>query len=329
MLPLFPMNWLGVIIFMIIFITADSFAISDPLTRHTRTTWYFGEGLSTGDEFSFKICDYALRVPYSDEPCYNIMLRFVALLQDREEKAWIVSVHVDHDVTTDMIFQISENTHKIKTDGASIQYAESIERTLGWIRSFANQGRPQVLDVGKSWGAVAAPESTEIIVNEVEFVEDDGKLDRVYLLRYAQGSYLYIKDEFPFPLKAAAYRPMSPDVPLFAFQMISNSHTEICNAIASIHKDEFDMIQIKPVESISPQNTLIENANNTEIHEFTIDEILRFDKNSTVEQLLKERYADDYKLKIEQTLYNFTKFIEIISEAANMALENQLNSSNK
>lgn len=321
------MNWLGVITFMMTVTAAESFAISDSLTRPTPTTWYFGEGLNTGDEFSFEICDYILRVPYSDDPCYNIMLRFVALLQDREEKVWVVSAHVDHDTTTDMIFRISENTHKIKTDGVNTQYAESIERTLGWIRSFANQGRPQILDVGRSWGVVAAPESTEIIVNKVEFVEADGTLNRVYLLRYAQGSYLHIKDEFPFPLKAAAYRPMSSDAPSFAFQMISHNHTETCNAIAPIHK--VDMIQANPVESISSQNALIENPNNTEIHEFTIDEILRFDKNSTVEQLLKERYADDYKLKMAQTLYNFTKFIEIISEAANTALENQLNSSNK
>lgn len=327
----------------------------DSLPREQQPTWYFGEGLNIGDEFTYNICDAILRVPESPNHCYTITMRFLTLLPSPEGKTWVVSAHVDHKIRTlDMIFHVSANSFKVKTDGTSIPYADSIERTLGWVKDFSNENRPQFLSVGKSWGIVTADmnSSTEIIVNQIDSLEFDGHLERTYLLGYAliKDSYLQIMDGFPFPLKAVIYKPIFSyqDVPLeFTFQLVNYQNSDnlnICYAVKSPHapinesndpipENHFDDEPHPEFEDLlierSDEAAYVQNPNNTDVEVFTVNDLLKSaNANSTVQQFLKDAYGENYKQELQQSLYNFTKFIEIIAQASNIIMENQTNKVN-
>ncbi len=304
--------------------------------------WYFGEGLDVGDEFTFEICDPAMRIPETDDHCYAITMRFLAILPTYEGMMWVVATHVDHKVkTADMIFQISSNSFKIRTDVTNIAYADSIERTVGWIRQFSNENRPQVLSVGKSWGVVGGDSNwpSQIMVNRADSDRFE-KVGPTYLLSHSllKESQIQIKDGFPFPLKATVYKPVSShqDIPLaFAFQITSyqNADNNTCHYIPPTNVFGIGTTpqqnENQTVGDFLPsQQSNLQNQNSTDVEEFTISEMLKqTNDNSTVHELLKSAYGEKYRENLRQSLYNFTKFIEMIANASNTALQSQLGKS--
>ncbi len=346
--------WLpGYVLLVVGFVITAHGQTFDQLPRE-QPMWYFGEGLSVGDEFTYNICDSVLRIPESPNHCYTITMKFLTLLPSPEGKTWIVSAHVDHKIRTlDMIFHVSANSFKIKTDGTNIPYADSMERTLGWVRNFSNENRPQFLSVGKSWGIVTADMNspTEIIINQIDSLEFEGHMERTYLLGYTliEDSYLHIMDGFPFPLKAVIYKPVFSyrDIPLaFTFQLINYQNFD--NLSTCYAKKSSDASTNEPTDQ-TPENHFdyelhqiddllgemydeaiyVQNPNSTDVEMFTVNDLLKStNANSTVHQFLKDAYGDGYKQKLQQSIYNFTKFIEMIAWASNMAMENQTNKAN-
>ncbi len=301
--------------------------------------WYFGEGLKAGDEFTFEICDPILRIPEIGDHCYTITMRFFALLPTHEGMTWIVATHIDHKVKTEMIFQISQESFKIKTDGTNVAYANSIERTVGWIRQFAAENKPQILSVGKLWGTVKGDSNwpTQISVERTDFGEL-GNAEQTYLLGYSflKESQIQIKDGFPFPLKATIYKPISShqDTPIdFSFQIISyqNVDNNMCQYVSPSESLNIASLPKQKSQSFndllhsSQQDDYFHNHNYTDIEEFTIDEMLkRTNDNSTVQDMLESTYDDRYREKLRQSVYNFTKFVEMIANASNTILQSQL-----
>lgn len=303
------MRRLLVCLVVVIFISGSgALAQSSDLPR--KKDWYFGQGLTAGDEFVFEVCDYALQIPQSPSPCYVATLSFVTLLPSNQEEVWIVSAHVNHGVANyDMILHHAKTTHRIRTDAANISYADSLQRTLGWINGFASEYKPQILDVGKSWGTVASGAGqVHLIVSRLE--QTDNQKEQTYVLGYelAKDSYLQIRPGFPFPLKAKVYKPVFlQEQPLsFAFQLLSHRSTlEVCNVGPSKADDLFyqTIAEQEEPEVLMP--------NGTQTLEFSQD-MQKIDEETI--RLLKARYGQKYMQKIEQVAYNFTKFIEMISE---------------
>lgn len=303
------MRCLLVCFVVVIFISGtNALAQNSDLPRKKELRWYFGQGLTSGDEFVFEVCDYALRIPQSPSPCYVVTLNFVTLLPSNQEEIWIVAAHVNHGTTDhDMILHHTKTTHKIRTDVANISYADSLQRTLGWISGFASEYKPQVLDVGKSWGTITSGTwPVHLIVSRVEQTDNE---EITFVLSYelTDHSYLQIRPEFPFPLKAQVYKPVFlQEQPLsFAFQLLSYRSTlEICNVSPSKANDfSHHIAEQEEAEVAMP--------NGTQTLEFS-HQMQKIDED--VVKLLKERNAQRYMQKMEQAAHNFTKFIEIISE---------------
>ncbi|MEM3065240.1 MAG: hypothetical protein QW177_07700 [Candidatus Nitrosotenuis sp.] len=292
------------------------FAQSSDLPKKNQSQeWYFGQGLTAGDEFVFEICDYTLRIPQSYSPCYVATLRFVTLLPTSQGQVWIVSAHISHGKTElDMVIQHTKTTHRLQTDAANIPYANSLQRTLSWISGFANEHKRQILDVGKSWGQVASGTSpVHLTVNKAE---QSGEDEQTYILGYglAKDSYLQVRLGSPFPLKAKVYKPvfLQEQPLLFAFQLLVHRSTlEMCNIITP--EDDFSYHTID-----EPQETEV-LSNGTQTMELSHD-VQKIDED--VAKLLKEKYGQKYMQKIGQATQNFTRFIEIISEV----IDSQLNS---
>lgn len=189
--------------------------------KENSSSWYFGKGLKPGDFFEYRICDYLLKIPESPDNCYVITLDAVALLPSQQGEIWIMSAHVDHRVrNVDFILQVSNSSFEMITDGSSIPYADSLERTLGWVMEFASKHKPQPLIVGKSWGAVAsdAIHETELTVMQVDSVQMGGEVLSTYRIGYSliQDSFLQVNAGLPIPITAVIYKPVSTsqDVPL-------------------------------------------------------------------------------------------------------------------
>ncbi|MFN3654204.1 MAG: hypothetical protein ACK4TO_02625 [Candidatus Nitrosotenuis sp.] len=297
--------------FVVIFISGIGVpAQSSVLPRSEEfQNWYFGQGLTAGDEFVFEICDFSLRIPQSPSPCYVAILSYVTLLPSNQEQIWIVSVRVNHDASPhDMILHHTKTTHKMRTDVSNISYADSLQRTLGWISRFANEYKPQVLDVGKSWGTIASGAGQiHLIVNRVEQTDDEK--EQTYVLGYelTKDSYLQIRPGFPFPLKAKVYKPVFlQEQPLsFAFQLLSYRSTlEMCNVGPSKMGDFSHNI-------VGEQESVAAIPNGTQTWGIYKD-VQKIDED--IMRLLKERYGQRYMQEIEQAAHNFTKFIEMISE---------------
>jgi hypothetical protein len=149
-----------------------------------------------------------------------------------------MSAHVDQHIrNVDIILQVSDSSFKITTDGSSIPYADSLERTLEWIMKFASRHKPQPLVIGKSWGPVVSDTSpeTELIVMQVDSVHMGEEIIPTYKIGYSlvRDSFLQIRDGFPVPIKAVIYKPVSvfKDVPLaMTFDLLnySNSAKIVC-----------------------------------------------------------------------------------------------------
>jgi hypothetical protein len=308
--PLLLMRFL-LVCFVVIFISGIGVPAqsSDLPRREEFQDWYFGQGLTAGDEFVFEICDFALRIPQSSSPCYVALLSYVTLLPSNQEEVWIVSVHVNHSATDhNMILHHTKTTHKMKTDVANISYADSLQRTLGWINGFASKYKPQILDVGKSWGTIASSTGqVHLIVSRVEQTDDEKKQTYVVGYELTKDSYLQIRPEFPFPLKAKVYKPvfLQEQPLLFAFQLLSYRSTlEMCN-VGPSKVDDFSY------HTVAEQESEVLMPNDTQALEISED-MQKIDED--IMRLLKERYGQRYMQEIEQAAHNFTRFIEMISE---------------
>ncbi|MEM3143219.1 MAG: hypothetical protein QXW91_01120 [Candidatus Nitrosotenuis sp.] len=211
--------------------------VYDPLQRKSQLVWSLGEGLQPGDVFVYRICDAYLRIPESPDPCYVVQMHFLNLLDGIEGKTWIVSAHVDHKIRQlDMIFHIVADSFSIRTDRQSIQYAQSIERTLQWIGKYASKHEPQSLRIGSIWGIVPSdsPTSNDLIVSQIDSIKIQNTRYDTYKVTYLliKESFLQIKDEFPFPITAHAYKPVSThqNVPLaFSFELVSYENYTMCS----------------------------------------------------------------------------------------------------
>ncbi len=194
-------------------------------------TWYFGEGLRAGDYFEYKICDSILKIPQSSQNCYVVKLWFLMLLPTPEGETWVTAAKIIHkNYRAEAIFHVLDDSKKIKTDGMSMPYAESAQRTLGWINQYASKFEPQALSVGKSWGTVLSDAGfkTELLVTQKDTTHVANKLYETHRVGYSlfKESSLQISDEFPFPLKAVVYQAASRQnqSPAFTVELLSHSH---------------------------------------------------------------------------------------------------------
>jgi hypothetical protein len=209
----------------------------DPLQRKSQPVWSLGEGLQPGDVFVYRICDAYLRIPESPDPCYVVRMHFLNLLDGIEGKIWIVSVHVDHKTRQlNTIFHIVADSSSIRTDKESIQYAQSVERTLQWIGKYASKHKPQPLRIGSIWGIVTSDSSTrnDLVVSQIDSIVLQNTSYNTYKVMHLliKESFLQIKDEFPFPITAHVYKPISThqNIPLaFSFELVSYENYIICS----------------------------------------------------------------------------------------------------
>lgn len=342
------MDWLiiavAIILFIAVFLSIALAEAIDPPRQEPK--WSFGEGLAAGDFFEYQICDSILKIPESPNPCYVVTLEFLQLLPSPQGKMWVVAAHVDHQVRqVDMIFQILEDSFKIKTDGMTIPYADSIEKTLGWIRQHASKFEPQTLAVGKIWGEINSQTEgakTELLLTQVDSVQVNDKTYDTYKVGYylTKESFVQIKDGFPFPIKAAIYKPVSAyqNIPLvFTVDLLSYSHSDLCNpkiidpSLIPTNDKIQPQIHNKTLADTGQYDKLLDDDSGYEFDiistEAEIKEIENYDEtkdyeNDTFENL-EGALSDDYEPLDDRVFSNFTRLLQALTEALNQIVSNQ------
>lgn len=308
-------------------------AESDPLKRDDPSRWGFGEGLSTGDSFQYRICDAPLRIAESPDPCYVVTLRFLDLLPSPSGMVWVVAANVEHGTRhVDMILHISES-FEIETDQTTMAYANSLERTLGWANNYAPKLKPEILAVGTSWGTVASgTEWADLMVNRVDYLEFDGQLRPIHVVGYhlVKESFLHIRDGFPFPIKATIYKPISShqNIPaVFTIDLLSYHNAK---PICGVHADQSltDVPGLEFGANVTGFPANFTKAQVTEFEELLDDdsddefdiissesEISEIEANSTVET--NSTPDQSVPLDLNDIFGNFTKFIQNFANLTN------------
>lgn len=314
--------------------------------KEKHPSWYFGEGLKPGDSFEYKICDSLLIIPTSPDHCYAVTLDVVALLPSPQGYIWIISAHIDHRIrNVDFILQMSDSSFKMITDGSSIPYVDSLERTLEWVMKFASNHKPQPLVIGKSWGVVASdiPE-TELTVIQVDSVQIGEEIMQTYKIGYSlvKDSFLQIRDNFPIPIKAVIYKPVSvfKDVPLvITFDLLNYSNgrenigvstqTNIIPInpipISPIYKNTFtpSEIPIRQLESnfVANYTTKLENntadKNNIITGKTEYDQLLKSDDETN----LNNSKSDSNYSNIETETFDETDFRDKLKNKNSMTVQ--------
>lgn len=309
--------------------------LADPLGRQDRNSWYLGEGLSIGDSFRYKICDSILRIPHSPDSCYIITLHFLQLLPSPEGNTWITSARVNHNNRqVEMIFHVLDDSFKIKTDKTTVPYAQSIERTLGWLEQYASKFKPQLLVVGRSWGVVASDTTPiELLVTQVDSLHLDNQTHKTHKLGYylVKDSFVQIKDGFPFPIHAVIYKPVFSygDPPLaFTIELLSYNNSDLCYAPLFDEKmpTPNDSVQYEDASNIiSPYDeTLDDDSNDVFSILSTEEEVALIEGHQNNENHTKSNLTMNYK-ELDQFLGDLTGLLELLTEGVNH-IENQTKS---
>jgi len=311
----------------------------DPLKRDDPPRWGFGEGLTPGDSFQYRICDAPLRIAESPDPCYVATLRFLDLLPSHRGMMWVVAAHVEHGTRhVDMLLHVSES-FEIETDQTSVVYANSLERTLGWANSYAPRLKPQALAVGNSWGTVASgAEREDLMVNRIDYLEIGSQLRPIHVVGYhlVKESFLHIVDAFPFPIKATVYKPISSRQNMPAAFTIDLLSYHNAKPVCGVYADQSlaDVPGLEPGTDVAGFPANLTKAETSEFEELLDDdaddefdivssesEISEIETNSAAEA--NSTLDESAPLDLNEVFGNFTKFIQNFANLTGRIIENQ------
>lgn len=319
---------------------------SDLLHRKGKAdTWYLGKGLGPSSLFIYKVCDMVLAIPESPDHCYRISLEFIDILRGPRGDAWIVQAVIDHqNKKSYAIFQISDTTFDITTDGTSIPYADSVSRTLFWIGKFANESNQKPLSVGKSWGMVAtttAP-ATELVVRNTEVTSLYHKEQLpTFVIGYnlMEQSTIYISENFPIPIKAVIYKPTTSyqNTPLqFSIELVDYKNDFVAGSNLQIFSNQNEAVNnfedgVLLNDTIVDENTDVGNTvENNELNMTT--DIQASNSNATgtnyldligLERLF-EMFLEHFDNETsDDQILNYTVFLDFLNKTDSAIIDNQ------
>jgi len=176
-------------------------------------TWYFGEGLKSGDYFEYSLCEMSLN------DCSPIKLKIwiKGEIQNFSETLWDAQIVVfDGNKIIKGSFGLGKTipTPIIFDDDLS-DYAVAFKSSIAWLSAFAT---PNVDDFlhgpqnfsSTSWGKlqiIGGGDSATLVPNRLESIDvSDETLDTIVIGWYGSNdNEIWLVDDFPFPIKALTH----------------------------------------------------------------------------------------------------------------------------
>jgi hypothetical protein len=184
--------------------TSGVFAAKDAYAQDN--TWYPGDGLEKGLLVKYRLSafDYKGGQPFEATIWFG---------EQDDTGNWITDVIIEDrgDVVTSKMTLSAFNLSPIGFDVSEEfqPYRSVIKGSLSWTGEYASQREPEPLSGNKAWGVIAAIGGGGIIVAPMgtETIQAAGQSwdTAVIGFHYAVDSKIWIKDGFPFPIKAKVY----------------------------------------------------------------------------------------------------------------------------
>ena len=197
-------------------------------------SWYVGENLKVGDYFSYDLC----HVRYGNCTEFNMKIWFKERAQTRDETWWLADVVVtdgDRIVVGEMSFDGRVLAH-VGTDQELREYGEAFNLSVLFLSYLVQFGSDSgggekgkkftdtwLAMIGELCGLRVAPSGLEDVTVPAGTWEDAVVVSWIG----CDNGKTWIADEFPFPLKADAYRATSEgQLRIFAFVLVDYDNVQ-------------------------------------------------------------------------------------------------------
>jgi len=228
-------------------------------------TWYVGEGLKTGDYFSYDLC----HVDYKDCSEFQIELWIEGTITAGTEEKWLAQVVV---YDGNKIVKGNMELGKIAPEpsGGSSElgvYRGAFKSSIVWLSAYATKNI-DVDDSGEkafsapSWGKIANIGGEQIIPTALESVTVPAGTYDTVLIQWKTGgaeSKVWVVDDFPFPIKASTWAQVTEGFPpqeyrfsLLDYEQYVNTDpfvgiesTPIGEGVAEGCTQHYDLVDIK------------------------------------------------------------------------------------
>jgi len=202
-------------------------------------SWYVGEGLKKGDQFSYNLC----HVDYKE--CANFQMDFWVEgdLKVGTETKWLVQVVVRDG---NKIVKGNMELGKVAPEpsGGSQElsvYRGAFKSSIVWLSAFANADEPRKFNM-PSWGKIANIGGEQIIPKLIEpngLTVTAGYYKEVIQIGWRTGgadSKVWIVDNFPFPIKASTWTHVSEGIPPqeYRFELLDYKENVLQNPFTNI-----------------------------------------------------------------------------------------------
>ncbi len=239
-------------------------------------TWYVGEGLKTGDYFSYKLC----HVYYKDCIDFQMEWWIEGLITVGTEEKWLAQVVV---YDGNKIVKGNMELGKIAPEpsGGSSElstYRGAYKISIAWLSAYATKN----IDVDQSgekafaspsWGKIANIGGQQIIPTALETISvPAGTYDTIRIQWKTGGkiSEVWVVDDFPYPIKASTWTQVSEGIAPqeYEFQLLDYKE--------NVNSNPFTGITPTPVgegvaEGCSQYYELVDIKKTTKNYKYIID----------------------------------------------------------
>ncbi len=217
----------------------NAFAQGDILTEGIRDntgSWWVGEGLKKGDQFSYRVC----HVDFRECSDFKMNLWIEGDISVGTETKWLVQT-----IVYDRIYVIPGTMELGKiapepTGGSAelSKYRGAFKTSIVWLSAFANADKPKEFSK-PSWGKIANIGGQQIIPTEMQTISVPAGTFETALITWKTGgeiSKVWVLDEFPFPIKAETFTHVSSGIapPEYQFQLLDYKENVQTNPFAGI-----------------------------------------------------------------------------------------------
>ncbi|MBA4718052.1 MAG: peptidase [Nitrosopumilus sp.] len=222
-------------------------------------SWYLGEGLKAGDYFEYSLCEIDLN------DCAPIKLKMwiKGTIPYESETLWDAKVAIfdGNKIIIGSMGLGATSPEPITFDDDLFHYAIAFKSSLAWLGAFAtgNEGDrihgPQEFK-SPAWGKIGAIGGAQLIPDRVETISiPAGTVDTVVVgWKSGNWNYIWIVDDFPFPVKALTYTWITTGIPPVMHQYTLLDYKE------NVTVDPFkDLVETIPQEELLSCDTEFSN----------------------------------------------------------------------
>jgi len=226
----------------------NAFAQTDVLTEGIKDnpgSWWVGEGLKKGDQFSYQMC----HVDFRECADFEMNIWIEGDISVGTETKWLVQTVVyDRKYVIPGTMELGKIAPEPTGGSAELsKYRSAFKTSIVWLSAFANANEPKEFS-RPSWGKIANIGGQQIIPIEMQTISVPAGTYETALITWKTGgetSSVWVLDEFPFPIKGETFTHVSEGIPPpeYQFQLLDYKENVQTNPFAGIEAKLPDVVK--------------------------------------------------------------------------------------